>query len=140
MCLRSSQCQGSGSYVSQRSSALRAQVPAAHIKRLQLVPDIDTGSISITVHGSKAGAGVRAEVTANGKNIATGEGTEGTAFKVQIPDPQLWSPDSPFLYDLQVSLDPNATVGTSSVFISHVQWQLPECLLSLSLWRTLTRK
>ena len=119
-------------------------MPAAHIERLELVPDIDTGSISITVHGSKSGTGVRAEVTANGKNIATGEGTEGTAFKVQIPDPQLWSPDSPFLYDLQVSLDPapdNAVVCTSSVVFLLVQWQrMLQCLLFPYLWRASMRK
>ena len=124
--------------MSRRSSRLRAQVPVAHIERLELVPDVDTGSISITVHGSKRGAGVRAEVTANDKKIATGEGVEGTAFKVQIPDPQLWSPDSPFLYDLQVSLDPapnNVMVCTSSiVFLLLVQWQLTlQCLPSLYL-------
>ncbi len=39
------------------------QVPAAHIERLDIAPDIDAGAVTVTVLGSKAAEGTNALVT-----------------------------------------------------------------------------
>ena len=85
---------------------LLLQVPAAHITRAELTPDIDSESLSIKVHGSKQaqGAAVRAVVLDKGKVIVRAEGKVGETFKVDVKKPNLWSPDSPYLYDLDLSL------------------------------------
>lgn len=96
----------------------------AYIKRLELVPNIDDKTISIVVHGNPAAkdAPILAEVTANGNNVASGKGKVGQKLSIDIPDQKLWSPDSPFLYDLEISLEgdsPHTQVG------SHSCWKEP---------------
>ena len=40
-----------------------AQVPVAHITRLDIIPDIDNSRFTITVHGSPASAGLAVRVS-----------------------------------------------------------------------------
>ena len=50
------------------------QVPAAHVERLDITPDIDAGAVTITVLGSKAAEGAIAHVTvldAHGKEVSS---------------------------------------------------------------------
>ena len=50
-----------------------SQVPAAHVMRLDITPDIDAGAVNITVLGSKAAEGAAAHVTAldkHGKEVS----------------------------------------------------------------------
>lgn len=84
------------------------QVPAAHIKSLEMIPKVDSGALQVTVHGSKAasGAAVKAVVSVKGRQVAAAEGTVGKAFDIKLKDVQLWSPEQPFLYDLGLSLQP----------------------------------
>ena len=79
-------------------------VPAVHIESLHIVPDVDNASVAIEVNGK--GTEPKIEVLDAGKVIASGRGVKVT---LQIPNPKLWSPDSPFLYDV------NVTSGTDSV-------------------------
>ena len=43
--------------------AMCSQVPAAHVVRLDITPDIDAGAVNITVLGSEAAEGAVAHVT-----------------------------------------------------------------------------
>jgi len=79
-------------------------VPAAHIESLHIVPDIDNSSVTIEVNGN--GGEPLIEVLDDGKVIASGRGVKAM---LKIPNPKLWSPDSPFLYDV------NVTSGADSV-------------------------
>lgn len=94
-----------------------AQVAEAHIKALQIVPDVDAKVIRLTVQGSGAArqASFKAVVTLKGKTIASEEGTVGRALEIAIPEPQLWSPENPFLYDLAVSLRPPSRQASSGL-------------------------
>ena len=80
-------------------------VPQAHITELDMVPDIDEEVLKLTVHGENAeGLTVEATALKNGKRAGTATGTVGTEMRVPVPDPRLWSPEDPFLYDLEIKL------------------------------------
>jgi len=48
---------------------------------------------------------VKVEVWDNGKVIASGTGTANFELAVKVPSPKLWSPESPFLYNMTVTLE-----------------------------------
>jgi len=82
------------------------QVPARHIESLAVSTDIATGEITVEPRlagGIAAGERVRVTVLDGGKGVAEAEGT-----KVRVSEPKLWSPDSPHLYDLKVTLSDGA--------------------------------
>ena len=76
-------------------------VPPSHIESLKIVPDVDESCLRLTVVGSGS---VEAVASEDGKDIAQVTGQAGSELKLSIPSPKLWSPDSPHLYDLRVSL------------------------------------
>ncbi len=85
-------------------------VPAVSIDNIRLVPDIDDHTISIAadLSGEESGITIKATIQENGKVIAGKTFTGATT--VAIPSPKLWSPDNPFLYDLQLQLIKNGKV------------------------------
>ena len=54
---------------------------------------------------------VSVTVSKHGATVATGSGQPNVPFALEIPDPSLWSPESPFLYNLSVSYGSD-TVGS----------------------------
>ena len=76
-------------------------VPPSHIESLKIVPDVDESCLRLTVVGSGS---VEAVASEDGKDMAQVTGQAGSELKLSIPNPKLWSPDSPHLYDLRVSL------------------------------------
>ncbi len=44
-------------------------------------------------------------IKAGGKVITKGSGNSGQDFAIKIPNPRVWSPEDPFLYDLEVKLN-----------------------------------
>ena len=81
-------------------------MPEAHIKSLKIVPDIDAKSVSITAVCSQATIDCNVEVESNlgWFNKIKSKGGANEEIVLQIKQPKLWSPDSPFLYDLKVTL------------------------------------
>jgi len=83
-------------------------VGKAYIKLLTIVPDIDNERVRVTALCSEAAAGYEVKVMARSKAAGlkrvTAEGEIGKEITVSIKSPRLWSPDSPFLYDLRVVL------------------------------------
>lgn len=81
-------------------------VAPAHIAKLRMTPDVEAGSLSLTVEGSEAAEGmaVEAVVRDGKKEVSKTAGVVGEAFDLPVPDTKLWSPEDPFLYDLQVRL------------------------------------
>lgn len=78
-------------------------VPVAHIESLRLVPDVAAQVLRIAVQAS-GGATVVATVLDAQRAVGTSQGRPRETFSVPIPDPKLWSPTRPFLYDLRVEL------------------------------------
>ncbi|MGE0538073.1 MAG: sugar-binding domain-containing protein [Pirellulales bacterium] len=89
-------------------------VPAEGIDRLQITPNVDQGQVTIRVQRTApAGQGEGAasppaklvvSVRDGDREVTKAEGSAADPLTVQLPDAKLWSPASPHLYDLQVSL------------------------------------
>ena len=78
-------------------------VPQDHIKSLKIVPNVDRGSVTVTVDTAGA-ATVEVKALDQGLVVASERGKAGKPITLAIPSAKLWSPDSPYLYDLKVSL------------------------------------
>ncbi|MEU6041481.1 PA14 domain-containing protein [Actinomadura sp. NPDC047616] len=81
-------------------------VAPAHITGLRSTPDVAGQALRVTVQAQGAQNGARAVVTARDGRRVVGRatGAPGTELRVPVPKPKLWSPDRPFLYDLDVTL------------------------------------
>jgi len=81
-------------------------VPERAIIDLHSVPDIDREQLTVTVSTDQLGANSFLEIVAldGGKVVGQGRGQPDLSIVVPVPKPQLWSPTSPYLYDLRVTL------------------------------------
>lgn len=81
-------------------------VPAVSVSRLKLTPDIDrqTLSVDVALGGQTDGCETVATARSKDQTIATARRAAGKTLTLNIDNPQLWSPDSPFLYDLTVEV------------------------------------
>ena len=80
-------------------------VPEVYIKWIKIVPDIDSESVCITVASTDpAGYSVEVEAKDGWFTKAKKKGMAGEEIVLNMNNPKLWSPDSPFLYDLKVTL------------------------------------
>lgn len=87
-------------------------VAPAYISSLKPVPDIDGSTLSVKAEatGTQAGDLLEFRVFEEGKLIGMARAAAGQEALVSIPAARLWSPESPFLYDLEVSLLQKGTV------------------------------
>ena len=83
-------------------------VEETYIERYTVVPDIDNSSIAVNVT-TKGNSTTKALITVKDgdKVVATAEVATDKKNNINIPDAKLWSPDSPFLYDLYITLVEN---------------------------------
>jgi beta-galactosidase/beta-glucuronidase len=84
-------------------------VPAARLARAQYRSDQESGGPVIVVHASRRASGlaVEAVVLAEGSEVARVRGDvqgDGTVLSPDLGEARLWSPDDPFLYDVELRL------------------------------------
>ncbi|MEZ6038367.1 MAG: glycoside hydrolase family 2 TIM barrel-domain containing protein [Planctomycetota bacterium] len=77
------------------------QVPLRHVERLKIATKVD-GTVTLQVSGSAVAVKGTAVAKLDGVEVARADGA-GT-ITLRIPSPQLWSPDSPTLYDLELQI------------------------------------
>lgn len=73
------------------------------IEGLKITPDLDNSRLIVEI-GTKLtrSDNVTVEVSADGETVAEAKGLN--RIEVPIPNPRLWSPDDPFLYDVKIAL------------------------------------
>ncbi|UCC49040.1 MAG: chitobiase/beta-hexosaminidase C-terminal domain-containing protein, partial [Gemmatimonadota bacterium] len=81
-------------------------VPEAAITDFTAVPDIGGEQVTITVAAEGTRDEDRAEVVfhVDGSRVAIASGEIGSAIVTPVANPRLWSPDDPFLYDMEIRL------------------------------------
>lgn len=79
-------------------------VPVTHVESLHLTPRGDALHVRAAVAGARGGERLRVAAVVAGERICLAEGDAGREVVLDIPEPRRWSPDDPFLYDLDVQL------------------------------------
>ena len=88
------------------------EVSPNHIRDLKIATDADTGSITVTP--LVEGDGEVHVVVKDGDNVVA-EGSGSDSIELTIADAKLWSPSSPYLYDIEATL-----VGADAVTLDRV--------------------
>ncbi len=88
-------------------------VASAHIESLKIAPDFDKSAVTVQVPAA-SGAGkstVRVDILDGTKVVQSGEitveggsGSTKPTLSLKVPNAKPWTPDSPFLYDLRLTL------------------------------------
>ncbi len=91
-------------------------VPNTSISSLKLVPDIDNQrlGINVTIQGPSEGVTVSAVARIGSNLVSSISGPANRSLQLPVPNPKLWSPTNPFLYDLEITLS-NRTAKLDSV-------------------------
>lgn len=85
-------------------------VPRTYIRRFELLPDIDKNRVFVRVEtggDNKDKVRVTARALENGSRISEAAGRSGTPLMLGLTNARLWTPDDPYLYDLEIELGPN---------------------------------
>ncbi len=77
------------------------------IEKIKMTPNVDEEKLTLTVRTYNENIEnmiIQAKVLDNGKVVSTTESMPGTDMNLPVPNPKLWSPESPFLYDLEIEI------------------------------------
>jgi hypothetical protein len=78
-------------------------VPVTYLRGLKITPDVDRGTVRITAEIVN-GSGVTLCGQAKSGDFTAQAETTGTTLTISIPNAKLWSPETPHLYDLTITL------------------------------------
>ncbi|MCL1822519.1 MAG: beta-galactosidase [Prolixibacteraceae bacterium] len=81
-------------------------VEEAYITHLKTIPNIDGGNITVnaSTFGAAFGDIVEVKVLENGNIVSVGKAAAFQEILVNVPNAKLWSPETPNLYDMEVTL------------------------------------
>ena len=81
-------------------------VPESYIKDVNITPQLDNSRVKLEVDAKNVSSShkIKAIVKEDDTKINTSTGYHGNRLFVNIEDPELWSPNNPFLYDLELKL------------------------------------
>ncbi|WP_256003472.1 sugar-binding domain-containing protein [Pedobacter deserti] len=85
------------------------KVPEHYIKSIKVTPDVDKGLLNLVVNASsvipaKTGISVKVPGCSECRILKQVQDDDHTNITLKVPNAKLWSPDDPFLYDLEVTL------------------------------------
>ena len=88
-------------------------VDPVYVSALKIVPNIDGGNVSVLadVAGVSSSDIVEVKVMDKGSVVGIGKAAAGQEVMVPVHKAKPWSPESPFLYDVEVSLNRNGIAG-----------------------------
>jgi hypothetical protein len=103
-------------------------VPVTAIDAVVATPDLAAGLVNVNVASASASGTDVVTVTVRAKEdgavIGSASGAAGAQIPVAVPNAHLWSPDDPYLYDLDVAISGGDTAksyfGMRSIEISEV--------------------
>ena len=77
-----------------------------HVTAIKSIPDIDNEVVEVTVSTThcKSYDVVEVSLMDGGKVVSTAKGLSGKALRVPLKNAKLWSPESPTLYSMKVSV------------------------------------
>lgn len=86
-------------------------VPATSIASIHMVPDVDGNQLKLTVNisGSLEDVTLNAVARSGTSVVGSASGTPSKEMSISIPNPTLWCPTNPFLYDLDITLLKSST-------------------------------
>ncbi|MFC6996244.1 glycoside hydrolase family 2 protein [Rufibacter roseus] len=81
-------------------------VPHTYIASTKQTPDIDKQTITVNAQVQNPQANDRIKVTVwdGKKKVKEQEMNANSPTAIKVPNPKLWSPENPFLYDLQIAV------------------------------------
>ena len=81
-------------------------VPESYIKDFKITPDIDNKILNLKVTTLNQETNDNLEITILGDNqkISSTQGNPNEDIEINLPNPKLWSPENPFLYDVLIKL------------------------------------
>ena len=110
-------------------------VPRLHVERLTLTPLLDEGSVEVTVHaaGDTGRATATVRVLAGDTVVGEAEAVPGEPTTVLLAEARRWSPDDPFLHDVEVHLGEDhvrSYVGLRSFGVGRDAYGVPRLFLN----------
>ncbi|HEY6915861.1 MAG TPA: sugar-binding domain-containing protein [Paludibacter sp.] len=86
-------------------------VPQTAISDIKMIPNIDNSTLKFkaTTSGTATALTVTVDVYDGTTKVTSFTGNANTDLTIPVPSPKLWSPDSPFLYDMKVKLNSGTT-------------------------------
>lgn len=83
-----------------------------HITAVKSIPNVDAKALSVTVDASKpcVTSIVEVKLLDKGQVVASAKGVQGQELRLGLQNPALWSPENPYLYDLDITLSQNGKV------------------------------
>ncbi len=85
-------------------------VEKTHVSSIRTTPDLDSSCFDIRVDSPDKSAVASISVMDCGKIAAQAKVPVGKTVPIYIENPKLWSPDSPFLYDLEITLSKDGKI------------------------------
>ncbi len=81
-------------------------VSETYMAQVRLTPDVDNSSVIVepVISGQTAGASVTVTVKQEGKTVAQEKGGPSERIVLFLKNPRLWSPQDPYLYDVEITL------------------------------------
>ncbi len=81
-------------------------VPQLRIENLKITPNLDAGRFEVKAetNDNLSADKISVKVLEGDKIVSEAESVPGESALAHVASPKLWSPDSPFLYDLQIDL------------------------------------
>jgi len=88
-------------------------VDQVYFRHILATPNIDGNNITVKadIEGATLSDIIEVKVIENGKVIGTGKAAAGQEVLVPVPTAKLWSPESPYLYDMELSIIKNGNAA-----------------------------